>query len=298
MVNTSARPIAVDGVRLDTLAWNVSKISRSVAARRSADQQVPGRDGVIASLNDDLEPATFGLEMFVMGTDADGAVPVAGRADTFRNNLDELVHLFGKRHALLEVQETVQAGVVRRAFAKVIDAIQPDVNTVGSSGMFTVGLQIPAGVWEDVATSDYTTPLGAFPGVGVTITPPGLIGGTERITDAIVVVHGPVTNPRVTDPTTGAYVELQFALPEGDKWRVNVGTWASRTGNLSFTSSDTTGTDRTTVTRYGGTPNQAAYLPLTPVRSGGQRQVDLVLTGSATTVATRVGVRARRKYAV
>lgn len=299
MVNTSDRPITVDGVRLDTLAWNISKINRAVAARRSADQIVPGRDGVIASLNDNLEPITFGLEMFVMGTDADGAVPAAGRRDTFRANLEELVHLFGKRHALLEVQETTSLGVIRRAMAKVQDAIQPDVSTIGSHGSFTVGLQIPAGCWEDVATSDFNTTLNAFPGTGVTIDVTNLQGATGRITDAIILVTGPITNPRVTDPNTGAYVEYQGALTAADKWRVNVGTWATRVGTtLTLGSLDTGGTDAQAATRFGGTPNQAAFLPLVPVRSGTVRKVQVVVTGTGTTTATRLGIRARRKYAV
>lgn len=297
MVNTSARPIAVDGVRLDTLAWNITKINRAMAARRSADQEVPGRDGLIPSLNDTLEAPTFGLEMFVMGTDADGAVPAQGKADTFRDNLDELVHLFGKRHALLEIQETVKAGVTRRAWAKVTDSIQPDLNTPGSSGMFTVGFTLPYAMWEDVAAQDWNGTLGAATGTVQEVTT--LQDATERITDAILLVTGPITNPRITDQATGAYVELQAALAAGQFWRVNVGTWATRYGaGLGLGSADTTGTDGVALTRFGGTPNQAHFLPLTPVRDTGERRVKVALSGTGITAATRLSVRARRKYAL
>lgn len=297
MTFTSDRPITVDGVRLDTLAWNITKISRAAAARRSADAAVPGRDGVIPSLNDDLEAGSFGLEMFVMGTDADGAVPVAGKRDTLRANLDELIHLFGKRHALLDVRETVAAGVERRAWAKVQDAIQPDVNTVGSSGMFTVGLVLPYGVWEDVATADWNGTLGAASGTVQEVTT--LQGATERITDAVVLVTGPITNPRVTDQATGAYVQLNTALAAGQFWRVNVGTWATRYGaGLGLGSADTTGTDGQSLTVFGGSANQAAFLPLVPVRDTGLRRVKVALTGTGITGATRLSVRARRKYAL
>lgn len=297
MVNTSDRPITVDGVRLDTLAWNISKINRAMASRRSADSLVPGRDGVIPSLNDTLEPIVFGLEMFVMGTDADGAVPPAGRRDTFRNNLDELVHLFGKRHALLEIQETVRSGHVRRAMAKVTDAIVPDVSTIGSHGTFTVSLEVPSGVWEDAATSDWTSAV-IVAGVPQEVT--SLQGGTERVQDAVVLVTGPVNNPRITDTATGAYVELQANLAANQFWRVNVGTWASRYGTgLGLGSADTTGTDGQAVTRFGGTINQAAFLPMTPTRTAGDpiRRTRLALSGTAMTSATRLSVRARRKYA-
>lgn len=294
MTTTSDRPILVDGVRLDTLAWNIEKVNRQTAGRREANAQVPGRDGVIASLNDDLEEARLGLEMFVMGTDEDGAVPPAGRRDTLRQNLDELVHLFGTRHRLLEVQQTIQAGVVRRAWAKVSDSIQPDLNETGSSGKFTVSLVLTEGVWEDVGTTDWTQ---VAPGAAVEVT--SLQGATERIQDAILLVKGPITNPRITDPATGAYVELQAALTAADLWRVNVGTWATRTGTtLGLGSSDTTGTDQQAVTRFGGTANQAAFLPLTPVRDTGERRVRLTLTGTGQTASTALSVRARRKYAL
>lgn len=499
MTYTSDRPITVDGVRLDTLAWNISQINRATAATRSADVEVPGRDGAIPSLNDPLEPVQVGLEMFVMGTDADGRVPNGSRRDRFWANLDELIHLFSKRHALLDVQETVtmpgddlinvhpnpsgdlsnwgnigsalqtramsteqayhgtqsvkatmpnggRSGIkanvykavqtfqvgdvvewvvhiypsvttewnawweriggtyrggsasnavtiqantwgtvrgryvitdttsteadtsyhgfgaynaggaawlanevfwadavvvvrnpsphslpipdyfdgdtpedanyryswtgtpgaspslavrksIRRAMAKVTGSIQPDMNAVGSSGQFTVGLTIPAGVWEDAATQDWTSDQ-ITSGVAQEVTT--LRGATERIQDAVILVQGPATNPRLTDPATGAYVELQATLSASQFWRVNVGTWATRYGaSLGLGSADTTGTDGQAVTRYGGTENQAAFLPLTPVRDTDQRRVKIALSAtSGITTATRVSVRARRKYAL
>lgn len=670
MTYTSDRPITVDGVRLDTLAWNIEKITRAIAGRRDADATIPGRDGVVPSLNDTLEPAQFGLDMFVAGTDADGGVPAEGRRDRLWANLDELVHLFGKRHALLDVREgpphrtnlarnaairltnaatevkrnlltvprthqplansanwTSTAGVAitghplgfttgtevkpagtwvgqntfmasvyavdgvpsattrragtwvkasracavyfyldgnqagtetgtnvpantwtwvatgpvlasgnsilnayltdtgvvteasdflqfagavaantvagadsyfdggtaaaegltyqwvgaannsqstatglpaqqwlgmggstatqapaveggvraldvrhragngvylstppadpgawfaarakvrripgantrgsfrfhlytgddftnggvtmnvadlpadgspvtldlapikvsgpgqaslffytfnygqvrvshvqlekvtgagqtvqgayfdgatadtsatvyewegaadlsssvahdtrtRRAWAKVTDTIQPDVNTTGSAGRFTVGLTLPYGVWEDPYTQDWTS-AAVTSGVAQEVTT--LQGATDRITDAVVLVQGPVTNPRVTDPATGAYVELSGALTAADYWRVNVGTWTTRVGNLNLGSGDTAGTDRQADTRYGGTPNQAAFLPLVPTRDAGARRVKVALSGTGITTATRVHVRARRKFAL
>lgn len=295
MVNTSTRPITVDGVRLDTLAWNTSRISRQVASRRSADWEVPGVDGVVASLNDPLNPLTFGLEMFVMGTDADGAVPPAGRAATFRSNLDELVHLFGTRHRLLDLRETISPGVERQAWAKVVDALEPDVNLPGSAGTFTVGLVVPAGLWQDVTTQDWSASSWVS-GVAQEVTT--LQGSTERVTDAVVLVKGPVANPRLSDPVTGAYVQLNRSLSATEFWRVNVATWASRYGTgLGLGSADTTGTDAQALTQYGGTRNQAHFLPLVPARDTGARRVKVALTGGGMTVDTTVSMRARRKYA-
>ena len=294
MTYTSDRPITVDGVRLDTLAWNITKISRAVAARRDRNVELPGRDGVIPSLDDDLEVANLGLDMFVMGTDEDGAVPVAGRRDTLRANLDELVHLFGKRHSLLDVRETVANGQVRRAWAKVQDTITPDISVTGGSGEFTVSLVLPYGVWEDPATSDWTQ---AAPVTGAPVTT--LQGATERIGDAIFLVKGPITNPRITDAATGSWVQLNGALTAAQSWRLNALTWATRTGSVSIGSADTTGTDATAITVTGG-PQRGSALVLTPVRDTGARRVGITLSGTAGIVngTTALTVRAARKYAI
>ena len=292
MTTTSSRPVSVDGVRLDTLAWNVEKIERATAGRRSGDYDIPNLDGTVASLNDALEPASYGLHMWLRGTDVDGAVPAAGSLDTLRANLDELLHLFGKRHALLDLREQVSATEERRAWAKVTDAIAPELNTPGSAGTFTVALTIPAGMWEDVATQDWTQ---ANPVTSAEVTT--LRGSTERVNDAIFLVEGPATTPRITDPTTGMWVELGFSLPAGSFWRFNSATWSSRTGAVGLGSADTTGTDRAGVTAMGG-PSRAYGLPLTPVRDTGARRVRATLSAaSGLTTASKLSIRARRKYA-
>lgn len=297
MTFTADRPLTVDGVRLDTLAFNIEAIQRATAGRRSSDLEVPGIDGVRPSLNDPLSAAQMGLSMFVRGTNADGVVPPEGARTKFVANLDELVHLFGKRHGLLDIQQQVDAaGTKRRVWAKVVDAIAPEVNTPGSSARFSVGLTLPYGVWEDPATSDWTS-AAIVSGTPQEVTT--LRGATERAWDGILLVTGPITNPRITDPATGAYVQLNQAVAAGAFWRVNVGTWASRYGGgLGLGSADTTGTNGQPSTVYGGMRRQTGFLPLVPVLDAGERRVKLTLSGSAITSATRLSVRARRKFAL
>lgn len=294
MTFTSDRPVSVDGVRLDTLAWNVQKINRATAPRRSGDYDIQNMDGVVPSVNDPLEPTTYGLEMWLRGTDADGSVPVAGSRDTLRANLDEVLHLFGKRHALLDLREKVSDTLERRAWAKVVDSIQPDLNTPGGQGTFTVALTIPAGVWEDVDATDQTIDA---PVTAAELT--GLQGATERVNDAIFLVTGPANTPRITDPATGMWVELGANLAGGQFWRFNSATWASRYGaGLGLGSADTTGTDGSGVTTTGG-PSRAYGLPLTPIRDTGLRRVRATLTAASGIVAvtTKLSTRTRRKYA-
>lgn len=294
MAFTSNRPVTVDGVRLDTLAWNIERIDRATAARRSGDYDIPNMDGLLASVNDPLEAASYGLQLWLRGTDADGAVPAAGSLDTLRANLDELLHLFGKRHALLELVEQVTATESRRALAKVTDSIAPELNTPGSAGTFTVAMTIPAGMWEDAASSDVTLNTPAASAEVTTLT-----GSTERINDAIFLVKGPATTPRITDPATGMWVELGAALSSTQFWRFNSATWASRYGaGLGLGSSDTTGTDGASVTAVGG-PSRAYGLPLTPLRDTGSRRVRVSLSAASgiTNGTTQLSIRSRRKYA-
>jgi hypothetical protein len=295
MVNTSDRPLAVDGVRLDTLAWNVLTINRATAARRSSDYSLPNGDGALPSVNDPLEPINFGLELWLRGTDVDGAVPVAGSRDTLRANLDEVLHLFGTRHRLIEVTEQVNATETRRALAKVVDSIAPDIATAGGSGTFTVGLVIPAGVWEDATASDWAGVAGTASGVDQKVTT--LQGGTERVNDAIFLVKGPANAPQIVDPNTGMAVQLQTNLSSTQFWRFNSATWASRYGTgLTLGSLDTAGTDGSAATDATG-PSRAYGLPLVPIREGGFRKVTVELNAGGITSASQLSVRARRKYA-
>lgn len=289
----SAHPVVVDGVSLDSYAWNVEAKKRIIPAARSADQVIPGTDGVAASLNDDLEPGLMTLSMWVVGVDQSGVIPVgsSGMAQC-RANVDALAHLFGKRHALLSVTETVDAaGTQRQAWCKVVDTIEPEIRA-GGVGRFTVSLTVPEGLWQDPTTADWSQ-ASAVAGTVYEVT--SLQGSTGPVQDAVIAVTGPVTNPQVNDFTTSAYVRLNAALPAGQVWRVNVGTWSTRYGSgLSLASADTAGTDGQAVTVYGG--GNARFLRLQPSLSAGARRVRLSLSGSGFTSATAIAVRARRKF--
>lgn len=293
MVTYSPHPVFVDGVRLDSAAWNVESKVRTMPGARAADQVIPGVDGLAASINDDIESSTLTLSMWLLGTDGDGLIPGGSTAMAkCRDNLDQLAHLFGKRHALLDVQEVVDAsGTQRQAWCKVVDAVEPVIRA-GGLGRFTVSLLIPEGMWQDPATADWSQASAVASTVYEVTT---LQGATGPISDAVVTVTGPVTNPQLNDFTTSAYVRLNAALAAGSTWRVNVGTWATRYGaGLSLASADTAGTDGQAVTVYGN--GNARFLRLVPSLSTGARRVRLSLTGTGLTSATALGVRARRKF--
>lgn len=276
-------------MRLDTLAWNVNKISRATSSRRTSDVTVTGVDGVSPSLNDPLEPATFGLEMFVQGRDADGVIPPEGSLVRYRANLDALMSLFGVRHRLLTITQTMPDATVRRCLAKVTDSMVVESNGTETQGTFTVSLVIPSGTWEDEFTTNFTSAT-LTPFIPFNIT--NLTGATERCQDAVLLLQGPATSPRIEDLYGEGYVALGRNLSASERWRVNLATWESRVGTtLTLASLDTVGTDVAPLTTHG--TSSGAYLSLTP--SPALTRVTTLTTSGATGT---LSVRSRRKFAL
>lgn len=293
MATYSPHGVTVDGVSLDSSAWNVEAKTRPLAGVRNADVVLPGSDGVSQSLNDDFEPTTFSLSMWVVGTDSNGVIPGGSTPMAqVRANLDELVFLFGKRHGLLNVVEKVDAaGNTRQAWCKVVDSVAPEIRA-GGLARFTVVLQVGEGMWQDEVAADWTQ-TSAVSTVGYEVVT--LRGATGPISDGLFLVTGPATNPRITDTTTTAYVQLNRALAAGEKWRVNSATWMTRYGTtLTLASADSDGSPADAQTVFGG--GNARFLRMVPALSGGARRVTLALSGSGFTAATALSVRARRKY--
>lgn len=295
MTFTADYPITVDGVRLDTLAWNIAEINMGVAGTRNRDVVIPGVDGQVPSLNDDREEAYIGLEMLVRGTDADGLIP-AGRESlsVLRDNLDDLTHLFGTRHRLIDYRrQTKEDGTYRRAYVKVTDQIEPKL-TPGSSATFSVAFVIPAGMWESTEAITWSQ---TAPTTGTTYTVTGLDGSTERIADGIYAITGPANSGvRLEDANTGQWVQLNTAIPAGQVWRINAATWVSRMGAALTTASlDTDGTDQSALTTWGGAGT--SFLALQPTRSATwTRHCQLKLTAGGLTGASKIDVLALRKY--
>lgn len=293
MAFTSQYPVTVDGVRLDTLAWGVELKKITAPGVREASEVVPGVDGVIPALAEDYEPGVYALDMMVRGSNVDGVIP-ADSVGEFRKNLDHLLALFSTRHRLLDVREVVDAaGTVRQASMKRLDSITPEVE-VGALARFTVTLSIPGVFWRDVSTLDWVGAAGSTAAQTVTT----LTDSSAAVQDAIFLVKGPATNPTITDQATGWTLRLNRALTASEFWRVNSGTWSTRVGSLSLASADTAGTDVTAVTEA-NTPS-GRFLALTPAYSGsggpGGRLVVTRLTGTGTTTATQLSIRARKAF--
>jgi len=284
--------MTVDGVRLDTLAWNIETLNGrlSVPGIRGEDPVVPGDDGAIFVPNKNFESGKMTLQMWVRGSTVDGLVPVMGtQMSEFRNNLDTITKMFTIRHRLLDIRQTWPLGDIQW-MAKVEQPWDFSASAINPRAKFAVELDIPRTFGQDVNTTDYTS--AAALSSGVTLTMATYSGMTAPINDAIIVVRGPATNPRLTNPDTGEWVQYNGTIATGTDWRVDCGIWETRTG-VGIGISSGAGTNQVANTQYAG--GGARFLRLTPRPSGGPQ---VVLTGTSLGAGTQVLARARRKFIV
>ena len=77
---TSEFPWEWDGVRLDTLAYNIETLTGryTTAGVRSESEILPGVDGEVVSWFDDYTSRDIQFSMWVRGADLDGVIPADG----------------------------------------------------------------------------------------------------------------------------------------------------------------------------------------------------------------------------
>jgi hypothetical protein len=293
MTTTSQIPITVDGVRLDTLAWNIETLNGRLAipSVRGSDPIVPGDDGSVFIPNKNYDTGKLTLSMWVRGSDIDGLIPGgSSKMAEFRKNLDSITKLFTVRHRLLDIQQTWPGPQTIQYKAQVVQPWDFSANAVDPRAKFAVELNIPGVFGQDVNTTDFSSATGLTTGTTVTINTHA--GHTAPINDAILVVRGPATNPRLTNPDTGEWVQYNGTIATGSDWRIDCGLWETRTG-VGIGLSSGAGTNVVANTQYAG--GGARFIRLTPRSSGGPQ---VVLTGTGFSTGTQVLARARRKFIV
>ena len=294
MTNTSQFPATFDGVRLDTLAYNIETISGEdlIPGVRSNDIALPGRHGSVPILGKKFDNSRYIQSMWVNGCNVDGTLPPVLRRNEFRKNLDTLKALFGKRNALITVLADIGDGTKREAFAQCLSTVDFSVSGVNPLGRFVVELDIPAVFWRDTADVDFDSLTGVTTSFAVNLAT--YAGATGIMEDLYIVIDGPCNAPKLIDNATGHYVQYTGNLTAGQQWVVNTTLWTSKVGaGIAFTQS---GTDQTAATVFSGqhTPRYFAVSPVPTSQATGP-QLTFTNTGSSS-AATRVRVRGRRKF--
>lgn len=294
MTNTSRWPITVDGVRLDTYAWNVrTRAGRDLAAAvKTPNIDAPLLNGELWVPGKKTGPGRMVLQMWVQGCDANGLPPADGDSYwVYRQNLDQLNRMFGVRHRLLDVQQTVRntPATIRQALCEVTAVIDPSMNvpSVYSSG-FTVEFTIPGAFWQDLADSNFDSGTSITSGTTYQLTT--FAAATAPCEDLYLVIDGPATNPTWVDQPSGHFIALNRALLAGEQWVVDTTNWTSKIGaGIAFT---TGGTSVASQTSYGGylAPKMFGLTPLSP-----NPRVIVTWTAGGTS-ATRARIRGKVKY--
>jgi len=288
MATTSTHAVTVEGVRLDTLAYNIeTKTGWDLGqTARGSNSEVPGKDGELWTPNKREAAGRFALQMWVAGTDVDG-VPGSDGYMTFRQNLDMLRTIFGKRHKLLTVTLAYGGTVGTREFlGEVVQAYDPTMLGSGRAGRFTVLFNVPDVYWRDTADQNYDLTNATVGQKTLT----AFAGATANMRDLIVVFDGPWTNPSIVDDATGHTLSYSGTIGSGTQWNVDTTAHTSRTGSsIAFTAN---GTQAMLATSRSGA-HAPGLFGLTP---NGSTAPTVTIGGSGTSTGSRVRIRGRRKY--
>lgn len=256
---------------------------------------VPGRHGEIWRRKD-FGPARMILDIYIHSVDKTGVVPVGSNPEKqFKANLDTLFELF-TRQELIEVAKTEDPQseyyYQKVNYAEVGIVLTPTYDDGPLPGAsLTVELIFPDPIWKELVVKEYTGTPSATSGRNEVLTQ--LAGSTAPITDAIIIVIGPITNPRLDDgysSTNQGYIRYSGTIAAGTRWRINCATFTSEVGaGLLFNSG--TGTNVMSNTLFGPGPR---LFNLRPGPSGAAPSI--VLTGTGMSSATQLNVQANRKF--
>lgn len=275
------KPLTVNGVELHTLAWNVKNRSGRwrVPERRGADAIMPGIHGSARRLGKPFASNTMVWSMWAVGANANGTIPADKNiAKKCMENLDALSRLFTAPTLVINQTDwTTPDPLVRTCTAQCVSAIDFTSMAGGTMAEFSVELQIPEVFWFDVATTTQAIAVGSS---GNVLNFTNFGAATAPLVNAVFELTGPIQTPRLTDPVTGQWVQLNKNLAGGAVWQVDVGAWTTKIGGANEVASTTHG-------------KGANFLELTPDAAGMKVRVN---GASGITGATSLKVTGKRGY--
>lgn len=291
---TSNNPLVVikNGVstRLDTLAYNVSTKAGMIrmAGLRGESPEIVGRSGSLYTSGKPRDNGRFVISGWARDTDVDG-VPGSDRYATWRSNMDKLLWLFDTQYSRILVREYITSlstpssalpsSGYREAEVEVTAAIDPE--QLGKTfGEFKVECTINDVFWRSEEDVNWLSPTGPT-SIG-THSLPTLAGSTAPIYDAVISVYGFIGNPRLTDPVTGHYVQLNGAFATGP-WVLDCKNWTSKLGGINQ-ANNTDVVGKLTPYLFGISPAGPGAAPT------------IQLSGGSANSNTRFAVLARKKF--
>lgn len=243
---TTAETVTVDGVVLNTMAYNISTRTGRYSGPdvRTKNVPIPGRHGSLRIRNKKFQEGLFTMSMWVRGALPDGSIPsqkIQNRL--FMENVDLLMQVFTRRTGLLDVQQVMPDGSVRQCFAEVLAIIDPQSTSANPMAKFNVAMTIPSVFWQDLEPVTYTSPAGLPTSEILTLTE--FIGATAPMEDLQWTVTGRVASFKIQALENGQPLEVDCwanysaAIPTTDTLSLNSGNWTiSQIGSFSASVAD------------------------------------------------------------
>lgn len=210
MTVTTAETVTVDGLVLNTLAYNISTRTGRYTTPdvRTKNVELAGRHGTVRVRSKKFQQGAFTLSMWVRGANEDGSVPDNSNRlghRIFQNNLDILMQTFTRKSGLLDIRQTLPDGTIRQCFGEVLAAIDPQSKSTQPMALFNVAITIPSVFWQDLSAVTYTSPILSS---NQTLTLSPFIGATAPMEDLVWTINGAAINPKVQALENSAALEV------------------------------------------------------------------------------------------
>jgi hypothetical protein len=277
----------IDGMSMRTEAYNVSTQTGrwEMPGPRGDDLTLPGRSGYVFAPNKPLDAGVGSLAVWCIAkVPSTGAIPATQtlRQSQFSANMALLQRVFTRRHRLVTLRAQQADASWRTAAVQFTEWASPIVSAGGTRAEWSIGYTIPDVFWKDETDTTQQTATGAT--LPKTLDLTSFTNMTGIIEDAVITVTGPITNPRVTDTETGAWIQYTGTLASSAVWTIDC---------KAFTSS----VAPTVGSVLAATSHAGSYrFLIIPNLNGVNAYPQLVLSGSGGGTNTKFGVIARRKW--
>ncbi len=290
MTVTTAETVTVDGLVLNTLAYNISTRAGRYTTPdvRTKNIELPGRHGTLNVRGKKFQQGQFVWTMWIRGANEDGSVPDNTiQRRLFQQNLDLLLQVFTRRTGLLDIRQTLPDGSVRQCFGEVLAVVDPQSKSVQPMATLSVAITIPTAFWQDLTAITYTSSAGLSASQTLTLSP--FIGATAPMEDLVWTITGAATNAKVQALESGAalnvdtWMQFNSTIPTMKTLTVDCSAWTV-VGSVGFTPSTSN------LVHVGS----SSFISLPPGPQNTAPQVQW--TASSVDSHTQITVVGRRKY--
>lgn len=289
MILSTEETLKADGMPLNTLAWNIRTFEGrlNMPALKGEAISPPGRSGSIPAENRPYEAQRLGYGMWVLGCTTDGLIPDdSSMRREFDKNRRVLNILFG-RGRLIHLEQTLPDLSIEECWVSVADRLDLSTMAGGTRAEFNTLLDNHDVFWQG---QDIQVTAPGTISIPATIPVTELEGSTAPIEDATYEITGPLNAANLTDEISGHVCMLLPNIPAAQKWIID-----SR-----LSTSTLNGVNAIGDTVHLGGPRLMRMVPKlgVDVQSGepAAEAPVVTLSGTGATSATRIVIRARRKF--